>query len=109
MKDFIQRMQTIVQEASDFLKNKVLEEGKVIVLAELEDGGFEDDDAFYELPFVGNYGKYGTYDEYAILSLEARDGEVIVHTKGRGEADDDKEFLFSQIEDVQLCFLADLI
>jgi len=115
MESFVEKVNTIVSQAFEFIKEKTLKEGKIVIIRLHEEGNEEggiieeDDDFFYEAPFVGHYGKYGSYSEYAILSLEAEDGDVIVHTRGRGEVDEDRKFKIEQVEQVQILHLADLI
>ena len=110
MKKFVELFDNIVKEAEEFVKESVLKQGKIEVVKLDEDGEVDEDDEdfFYEAPYVGSY-EDGYYDEYAIISLENRDGEVIVNTRGRGEAEGEMVFTLEDIEPENMVALADLI
>lgn len=106
--NFLERLEGVEQEALDFIR-KTLKKGQTITLAtnnELE----KNNDLIYELPNVGHYGKHGTYDEYAVLSITKSTKNVItLQTKGKGEADGEEEFGLGEMDANALCFLADEI
>jgi hypothetical protein len=109
MKRFVELFDNIVKEAEEFIKESVLKQGKIEVVKLDEDGEVDEkhEDFFYEAPCVGTYDE--GYDEYAIMSLEARDGEVIVKTRGRFETGGEREFTLEDIDPENTAALADLI
>ena len=110
---FLARAQAVTKEAFEFVKSTVASQGKVVLVNEdPEEGGYaseDDENFFHEAPFVGSYGKHGSYVEYAILSLEMIDGEVVLHTRGRGDIDNEQDFKLENAEEQQIIYLADLL
>lgn len=105
---FSGRYSDVAQEALDFIK-KSLKKSDRIVLATDEELDTEDN-LLYELPIVSQVTKHGYYDEYGVISVEKKSAtEIILHTRGKGESSDDMDFDISELDNGNLCFLADEI
>lgn len=102
---FLSQLQKTVTTALMFLR-ACLKEGQVMTIYNDVDTGTEE---FYELPVATHFGKHGDFTEYAIISVEKRNGNIILHTISKNEDETKKEFPIEDIEDVSLCQLADLI
>jgi len=103
---FEQKSQQVWEEAQLFIENSI-NEGETIRLLKEEDE--EDIDNLFNLPFVYQVGKYSQYDEYAILSVRKEDGQIILHTKCKGEDSTISDFILPEMEHTNLCMLADEI
>ena len=62
-----------------------------------------------ELPVVSTVGKYGDYDEFAIISLSIKDDKVTLHTDGKGDAEEKRDFPLEELDVFNMCALADEI
>jgi len=106
--DFSGRYSAVAQEALDFIKTS-LKKGDKIILATDKELDTEDN-LLYELPIVSQVTKHGYYDEYGVLSVEKKSAtEIILHTRGKGENSDYMDFDISEMDNGNVCFLADEI
>ena len=104
---FLKQLEDVANSAEKFIKKNVKE---FVVLATLKQCD-EESELLYNLPLVFTVGKYGQYDEYAIIKVENRSGNIILHTIGttEGEQGTTREFDLSSIDNLNICFLADEI
>lgn len=106
---FTEQIESVVRAAKEFIEKSVTKHGQ-IVLATEED--FEnDDELIHELPAVEYVGKYSTYDEYAIMSVQlSKEEKVEVTGYGKGEINGNIEtFDISSLTVFSACWLADLV
>lgn len=105
---FLSQLSAITDKAEALIKN--IPEGMNIVLIDTSD---EEND-INEVPIATKVGKYGDYDEYAIVSVQKKNGNVILHLEGKSEASGEEVDLgfddmgsFFVVDSANICDLAD--
>jgi hypothetical protein len=109
--NFAQQFRNLSEQAQQFLLSLVKERGEIQVreIRESEDGEGQSIETIYEAPCYYQWGKYETYNRYAIDKLVLVDGKVMVKGLGASEGmewDEDEIFL-GEIEDETIIILAD--
>ena len=68
-------------------------------------------DEFYELPVATIVGKYGDYNEYAIVNIRhKKDGNIELNGVGRGEnSGEEHTFNLNELLSDDICYLADTL
>jgi hypothetical protein len=108
---FLVQMNEVVTNASQFIKDKVVN-GKKFIIHDYNPDNEESADVILDLPFVSEVGKYGAYSQHAILSVYEKDGGVAIDTVGTTEGDEGvlRTFPLSDLyDDFMLCQVADMI
>jgi len=113
--NFEEQLLNVEQKALDFLKSAV-KEGKHIRLY-TEEEAEENDNIVYEMPNVTYVSKHGMFDEYAVVGLKNKTGEIVIELKGKGEESGTEKEMplsdlgqgFYSIDGYNLCKLADEI
>jgi hypothetical protein len=109
MKNFVNRIFEIEEEAKAFILSKIPVGKTKELLSDKE--AEEQVDEFYDLPVCFDVGKHGDYMEFAITKVEhTKEGGLLFHTHGKGE-DYGKRRIFdtSEINEGVLASIGDLI
>jgi hypothetical protein len=111
--NFHTRLTAVVAEAVTFLHNAVGKKKKIVLMKE-EDiyKDQEETEEFLDLPTLSSVSKHGYYDQYAVMSLEKDEDEVILNCIGRGEDSDKRKFKLSELsaeDSSTVCYIADLV
>jgi len=108
MKNFLNQTIKVSDEAEKFIKDTLKKKKKIVLLdsATADEGDFFE---FFDLPIAVKFDKYNMYSEYAILSIEKKGRNVILHTLGRGDAEGELDFYLRELETENMCHLADVI
>lgn len=107
--NFIKTLRDLINRATLMIKDcVVINKGKIEFFKGIPEG---DEDAFYDLPTITQVDKHYNYTQYGVLSLEKVGKDIILHTKGRGDNDELKDFNLSEMSNddmMALCEIADL-
>lgn len=114
-KTFLEKLQDLISEAEAFLLEAIdsrfsigLSGVTLITNEELE----EQVDEIIDLPIVNMFGKYGTYDEYAVISVTKNGSEIMLGLYGKSEGVADKRIdvpLSGNLGSAEIIYLADLV
>ncbi|MBP8982247.1 MAG: hypothetical protein KBG19_04350 [Bacteroidales bacterium] len=102
---FSDKLQELWESAQLFIESQI-KNGETISFQPDDE---ENDNWLYDLPSVSTVGKYGNYNEYAIVSIERKVENIILHTRGKGENSENADFVLPEIDYSNICFLADEI
>lgn len=109
---FLKKVLVIADEAKDYIISILKERGNDYQLINPQDIEEDRPDEFYELPRVMSFGKYNTYDEYSVVTLNL-DESGKVQLEGvsiDGETDEvDKTFNLDDERSSFICYLADVV
>lgn len=115
--NFEAQILNVEQSAFDFIKQSVKKGVKVRLYTDKDakKDANENANILYNLPNVTRVGKYSEFDEFAVVGLKHKKGEVVVELEGKGEeSGTSKEVLLSElgnsnygIDGYNLCKLAD--
>ena len=108
MKGFSKKIFDIEEEAKALIL-QIIPKGETKELISIEELD-NDADALYDLPFCIRVGKYGDYNQYAIISVKhTEEGGLLFNGHQTGEEGDERTFDTSEIECGFLAEIADLI
>lgn len=113
-KNFVSQLNAVVAEAIKFITEAANKQNKIVLLDKenIYDDDEEETEEFLEMPTITHVTKHGFYEQYAVLSIEKKGDDIILNTKGRGEADEYEDFVLSEVsmDDMSnICYIADLI
>ena len=105
--NFLKQLEDVAQAAHEFIKNSVQ---TMIVLCTDEERA-KRSDILGELPIIKTTSRHGEAIEFAIVSVEKRNGNIVLHTIGYGQVvdGDEEEFDLSELSSKDVCLLADEI
>lgn len=111
--NFHTQLTAVVAEASNFIREAVKKKKKIVLVDEekIEVNGEESED-FLEAPTFSAVDKHFYYEQYAVMSIEKGEDDVLFNCIERGENRNSKQFKLSELssDDIStVCYLADLI
>lgn len=112
-KSLFEKFVALREKAVSILNRKVSKK-KLILFSEQEmekkcDTG-EGEEKFYELPRTTHYGKYNSFDEYAIIEVVMKDNKLtfVGYSIDNEAQETTKEFELDDMTTGSLCLIADL-
>ena len=104
MRTFGEKFTALAIEAERFLENL---DDSIIVLATEEELEVNED-LIYELPNIGYVTKHGFYEEYAVVSVEKKQGEIKLKTLAKGEGNNET-FTLDDVQSDEVLYIADAV
>lgn len=86
--NFVKEYADLSEKVDKFIRNSVKKE---VVFATQEELQIKYE-LIHELPAISNISKHGFYCEYAIVKVEKKGKNILLHTVGKGEVNDDVVF-----------------